>query len=162
VLGQGAFGRVLRAIDTITGAPVAIKVVKKGRHLRTQQIQHPVTRETVSWPLEALLLGSLSHPNIVRLIEVIEGSRHFYIVTEYHGHAWSGARGATDLFECIESSNGLPEEVCVKVMRQLVDALLYLKRHCIYHMDLKDENVTIDQDYNVKLIGKFDSHACWS
>jgi serine/threonine protein kinase len=40
-----------------------------------------------------------------------------------------------------------------------VDAILYLHQSGVYHRDLKDENVVIDQNLNVKLID-FGSAVC--
>jgi len=40
-----------------------------------------------------------------------------------------------------------------------VDALLYLHKSGVYHRDLKDENVVINQNLNVKLID-FGSAVC--
>ncbi|KAF8908758.1 kinase-like protein [Mucidula mucida] len=55
---------------------------------------------------------------------------------------------------CIEQSvhKRLPEDQARYVFRQVVDAVHYLDSHGIAHRDIKDENIAIDKDLNVKLI----------
>ncbi|KAI8072290.1 kinase-like domain-containing protein [Gongronella butleri] len=60
--------------------------------------------------------------------------------------------GARDLFECIEHYGHFSEHVARHIFSQLLDALLYLKKKGIYHRDIKDENILIDDKFHVKLI----------
>ncbi len=43
------------------------------------------TKKSLQTLNEAHLLSKLNHPNIMRIIEYFETSRHMYIVTEYVG-----------------------------------------------------------------------------
>src|SRR5687767_12282702 len=59
-LGGGTHGEVWAAADRVSGSEVAIKI------LRPEHRDRPEVRER--FHREALLLGSLSHPSIPRLI----------------------------------------------------------------------------------------------
>ncbi|KAI3632313.1 hypothetical protein MIR68_009419 [Amoeboaphelidium protococcarum] len=133
-------------------------------------------------PIEVYILRRLNHPNVIQLVDYICDSNAHYIVMEHFGHQWSSSHGGTqsngaqfqtkqqqqqqqqqsnnkvddirpgDLFECIEQRGPLTEQVAAYVMRQVHDACVYLKSMNVYHMDLKDENISIDQNYHVKII----------
>ncbi|KAJ3239222.1 hypothetical protein HDU81_006327 [Chytriomyces hyalinus] len=61
-------------------------------------------------------------------------------------------RNSCDLFECIEFYQRLNEDQARRVFKQIVDAVSHLASHNIIHRDIKDENILIDRDFNVKLI----------
>jgi hypothetical protein len=58
-----------------------------------------------------------------------------------------------DLFECIERHPQLEESRVKYIMRQVVECVYYLINTCsVVHRDLKDENIVIDENYNIKII----------
>ncbi|KAJ3210308.1 hypothetical protein HDU82_008380 [Entophlyctis luteolus] len=57
-----------------------------------------------------------------------------------------------DLFECIDSHKRIPEKLAKKIFAQIVLAVEYLQQNNLVHRDLKDENIVIDRNYNIKLI----------
>ncbi|KAJ3391205.1 hypothetical protein HDU92_009160 [Lobulomyces angularis] len=61
-------------------------------------------------------------------------------------------RTSCDLFECIDAHVQVPEDICKKIMSQIVLAIKYMNENKIVHRDIKDENVVIDENYNVKLV----------
>lgn len=61
-------------------------------------------------------------------------------------------RPPCDLFECIEAHGRMPEVTIRKIFGQLLDAVIYLYEQGIVHRDLKDENIVVDEHYNIKLI----------
>ncbi|KAJ3357999.1 hypothetical protein HDU83_000056 [Entophlyctis luteolus] len=61
-------------------------------------------------------------------------------------------RNSCDLFECIEFYQRFNEDQARKVFKQIVSAVAYLASLNIIHRDIKDENVLIDSEFNVKLI----------
>ena len=60
-----------------------------------------------------------------------------------------------DLFEYIEKNEICSEDVCHRIFTQLVSAVRYLARNQIIHRDIKDENIIIDPNLNIQLIGFF-------
>jgi serine/threonine protein kinase len=62
-------------------------------------------------------------------------------------------RPSHDLFECIETQAKFTEPQARHIFRQIVDAVHYLDTHLdVVHRDIKDENIIISSDLNVKLI----------
>lgn len=62
-----------------------------------------------------------------------------------------GRRASHDLFEAVEHRR-FTEEQGRFIFKQIVDAVAYLHRRGIYHRDLKDENIVIDRNLNIKII----------
>lgn len=61
-------------------------------------------------------------------------------------------RASYDLFECIEQSKHkrLSENQAQYIFAQVVEAVYYLESQGITHCDIKDENLVIDSDLNVR------------
>lgn len=60
---------------------------------------------------------------------------------------------SADLFECIESHQRIPETTIKKIINQLLRVMQYLRDEIkCSHSDIKDENILIDAQYNIKLI----------
>ncbi|KAH9251458.1 hypothetical protein BASA81_010695 [Batrachochytrium salamandrivorans] len=62
------------------------------------------------------------------------------------------SRPSMDLFECIEKHEYFTEAQARHVFRQIMSAIAYMQSLRLVHRDIKDENVLIDDNFNVKLI----------
>lgn len=62
-----------------------------------------------------------------------------------------------DLFDCIEHYRRLPETLARHIFAQLVSAVAHMHSMNLCHGDIKDENILIDRQFNVRLI---DFGAC--
>ncbi|EIE79754.1 hypothetical protein G6F46_000223 [Rhizopus delemar] len=61
-------------------------------------------------------------------------------------------RTSCDLFECIERHNYFQEPLAKNIFKQIASCIAYLDLIGICHRDIKDENIVIDDQYQVKLI----------
>ncbi|CEG83844.1 Putative CAMK/CAMKL/PASK protein kinase [Rhizopus microsporus] len=61
-------------------------------------------------------------------------------------------RTSCDLFECIEKHNYFQEPLAKMIFQQIASCVAYLDILGICHRDIKDENIVIDDQYQVKLI----------
>ncbi|PXF44772.1 Serine/threonine-protein kinase DCLK3 [Gracilariopsis chorda] len=123
LLGEGMNGQVRLAHDKMTDEPVAIKMVPRlGRENET----HFLAREVQ-------IILSLSHPNIVRTIDVFVRTRRIHFVMEY----LSGG----ELFDFIAQNTHFTETHAAAVMTDLLNALHYLHSRNIVHRDVKLENL---------------------
>ncbi|KAJ3084412.1 hypothetical protein HK102_000667 [Quaeritorhiza haematococci] len=64
----------------------------------------------------------------------------------------SRRRASQDLFECLEKNPRMGEKQIKHIFRQVASAVHYLHSNNVCHRDIKDENVVVDADLNVKLI----------
>jgi serine/threonine-protein kinase ULK/ATG1 len=119
VLGTGSFGKVYYS------SPYAIKEISMALppYLRT------------ALDNEIKILMSLSHPNIVRLIEVIYEKEYVYIVMEYCEE---------DLTKSIKSFVG-NEDKAKEALRQIILGFKELNKIGIVHRDLKPANILVNK-----------------
>lgn len=90
---------------------------------------------------EIAILRTLSHPNIVRLHEMVETDRHIGIILEY-------ASGG-ELFDYILTHRYLKDPPACRLFAQLVSGVGYLHKKGIVHRDLKLENLLLDRNRNI-------------
>jgi len=75
ILGSGAFGQVRRCIHLDTGNEFAIKVMKK-EMVKKRKIYVKLLENELS------ILGSKSHPKIIRVVDLMEDETNYYVVSE--------------------------------------------------------------------------------
>ena len=102
-----------------------MKCMDKTKFLSKQQHVSQAIREL-------LVLGTLNHPNICPLYQVIDSANSIYLAMEY-------APGG-DLFSYISARQKLPEAESVGLFRQLLAGVGYCHSRSIIHRDLKPEN----------------------
>lgn len=95
----------------------------------------------------------LRHPNICRLLEVIDTPDYIYLALEYSNHG--------ELFTYINDKGALDENEARFFFRQLLAAVDYCHKHGVVHRDIKPENLMISNNKQLKLID-FGLAAFWS
>lgn len=86
---------------------------------------------------EALLLQMLDHPNILKLYELYEDRKYFYLVSE----ALNGCYLLEDL-RLKGKRNGL-EQLAAKIMVQVMKALTYCHSRGVVHRNLRTESLIL-------------------
>jgi serine/threonine protein kinase len=134
-LGKGAFGRVYQSCSK--GIKIAIKVLKRsGAH------NEGAKKSFIS---EVRTLGSIQHINLVPLLGYcIEGSKHM-LVYEYMSNS--------SLDKWLKEDNLLDWDRRVCIIIGVAQGLAHLHKcnPIIVHLDIKPQNILLDQDYTPKL-----------
>ncbi len=145
----GGFGQTYRALDERLRREVAIKEFFP-RQLVSRAGEDPTARalgagESAQFEFgklrfleEGRTLARVSHPRVVRVLELFEENRTAYLVMEYH-------RGA-NLAEVAASSGGcLDESVVRALLLEILDGLETVHRQGILHCDVKPSNLYLTQ-----------------
>lgn len=131
--GQGGFGAVYKAIDTLSdNRLVAIKAIDLS--ILTPQ---EVIEATEAFNREVLVLSGLTHPNLPCLYDHFTDAEHWYLVTDF-------IEGETlERYQDKTSNGRLPREEVIDIGIQLCTVLDYLhtRQPPIIFRDLKPSNV---------------------
>lgn len=133
-IGTGNFAKVKLAVHMTTGAEVAVKIINK--NAMNKNLQEKLTREIS-------ILKATNHPNIIKLLEIIENQDVLCLVTEY-------ASGG-EIFDYLVANGRMREREARIKFRQLISAIQYCHAKRIVHRDLKAENILLDCNLNVKV-----------
>lgn len=149
-MGQGAYGQVkLARYKHNGGKKVVLKYVTKRRILVDTWTRD---RRLGTVPLEIHVLDylrrdGLKHPNIVEMEDFFEDDTNYYIEMAPHGLP------GMDLFDYIELRTNMAEDECRSMFVQVARAIHHLHtKAMVVHRDIKDENVILDGEGNIKLI----------
>jgi len=126
-IGDGTYGSVLKAISA-KGEVVAIKKMKKKYYSWDECVK---LREVAS-------LRKLSHPNIVKLKEVLREHDELFFVFEFLDQ---------NLYQLTKDRKKfLPESRVRNIMYQILLGLAAMHRSGYFHRDMKPENLLIAGD----------------
>jgi eukaryotic-like serine/threonine-protein kinase len=131
-LGAGGMASVYLAEDVRLGRKVAIKRVHPERAIDVA----PRFRR------EMRLAASLSHPNLVRLLDAIVEDGAVLLIMEY-------VEGETLAERIHQGPLELP--AVREVLRALADTVDYLHSKGVIHRDIKPSNILLDRAGRVKL-----------
>ncbi|KAL6472582.1 hypothetical protein MHYP_G00187700 [Metynnis hypsauchen] len=132
-LGDGAFGKVYKAQNTVSGVMGAAKVMEVRSE---EQLEDYIT--------EINILAGCRHANIISLLDAIYFEGWLWILIEFC------PGGALDDI-MLELERGLSEQQISEVCCQTLLALSYLHQHHIIHRDLKAGNILLTMDGQIKL-----------
>ena len=90
--------------------------------------------------IEVEILRALDHPNILKIIDIVEDSKYYHIVTEL-------CTGG-ELFERIISLKLFSEKIAASYMNQFLSAVSFCHKHGILHRDIKPENILFQYGSN--------------
>ncbi|MCK6491027.1 MAG: protein kinase [Planctomycetes bacterium] len=136
-IGQGMSALVFRAHHQALDLDVVVKVLLAGgaRGARLREL-------TAN---EARLLARLNHPNIVRLFDFDDQSKHPHLIVE-----WIDGPSLAGL---LRERGRLPPEDVLPVITQVAEALSYAHDTLgLVHCDLKPENILLTTSGQAKLL----------
>ena len=138
-LGKGSSGTVYLATDTFTCKDVALKV------LDSRLLDSPDRRKYFQNQFlnEASLVGKLSHPHIVSILDASVGDNYGYIAMEYVAGG--------NLRALAEAENLAPVEKVIEIGFKCCGALDYAHRKGIIHRDIKPANIMVVKDTDIKV-----------
>jgi cyclin-dependent kinase 2 len=131
LLGEGTYGKVFKAVDTITGHIVAIKKT-------LLDLEEGVPSSTLR---EIYMLKALTHDHIVTLLDIARGKKRLYLIFEFLDcdlRSYLNTRVLTDL----EVKN---------FMYQLISTLAFCHSRHVIHRDLKPHNLLVTHGRTLKI-----------
>ncbi|CEO94282.1 non-specific serine/threonine protein kinase [Plasmodiophora brassicae] len=135
-IGEGSYGKVVRATLKRTGAVYALKILNKGHVLRHGKQAYVMN--------EKAILMKLDHPGVIHLIGTFHDAHSLYFVLEL-------ASGG-ELFQQIKSLTRCPESLAQFYVAEIVLILEYIHKNGIIHRDVKPENLLLSEDGHIRLI----------
>ncbi|CAM9164178.1 unnamed protein product [Ectocarpus fasciculatus] len=152
-IGEGTYGQVYKAKNKVTKDIVALKKIR----VHSENFGLPVTAIR-----EMKILNELSHPSMVRLLEIVtsvgeedddddgkdsprtdRGRRgSLYIVLEYLEHDLAGLLDLNITFSAVQMK---------ALLRQLLEILAFIHDNKYVHRDIKCSNLLIDNNLQLKL-----------
>ncbi|KAF8195854.1 Pkinase-domain-containing protein [Mycena galopus ATCC 62051] len=133
-VGEGTFGKVYKAQNTVTKRHVALKRIR----MESEKEGFPVTAMR-----EIKLLQSLSHENVVRLYEMMVSNGSVYMVFEYLEHDLTGILSQTQF--------SFNDAHLKSLSHQMLAGLAYLHHKGVIHRDIKGSNILINNRGELKL-----------
>jgi len=135
-LGEGGMGAVYKAVDTMLGREVAIKM------LRPEIARQPNLLER--FRAEAMTVARLNHAGIATLYSFMQQGQDFFMVMEY-------VPGKT--LEDIERERGaIPWQWAVPLGRKMLEAIQPAHEMGILHRDIKPANIMLTTWGTVKVM----------
>ena len=135
LVGTGGMSTVFRAHDLQLEREVAIKI------LHEHYADDPEYLER--FRREARLVASLSHPNIVTVIDRGDDDGRQYIVFEHVD--------GENLKELVVRSGRLPVRRALELALAVADGLAFAHDHGLVHRDVKPQNVLLNNEGEVKV-----------
>ncbi|GAB4830296.1 hypothetical protein Ancab_019934 [Ancistrocladus abbreviatus] len=127
-LGDGTCGSVYKAVNMETYEIVAVKKMKRKFYFWEECMN---LREVKS-------LRKLSHPNIIKLKEVVRENNELFFIFEYMEH---------NLYQIMkERQIPFSEEEIRSFMAQILQGLAHMHRNGYFHRDLKPENLLVTNE----------------
>ncbi|XP_065887008.1 death-associated protein kinase 2-like [Dysidea avara] len=132
-LGRGRFGAVYKCKDRKT------KKLYAGKWLFNKK--KTASKEDVE--REATILSRLSHPMVLQFHSIYESPNEWILLTEF--------LTGCELFDYITQRDYLEEQEATSYVRNILQATKYLHDNNICHLDIKPENIMVEDPATCKI-----------
>ncbi len=155
ILGQGGFGITYKARQSGLNREVAIKEFYMNKICTRESNGKDVSLSSyessdlwnnfkIKFLKEARTIASLSHPNIVKIIEVFEENNTAYYAMEYIPNG--------SLKKLVQEQGVFDEADTLHTIKEVGNALEYIHSRNILHLDIKPDNIMLSDDKNPIII----------
>ena len=125
-LGKGGYGKVYQVKNKTTGE------IRACKHLSKLNIKN-----LDRFKKEIKYLQEMDHPNIIKLFDVYESERSYYIVME----ECKGGEIFDRIIEHINTKQMYSEKDAATIFKQVMSCIQYCHNKNVCHRDLKPENI---------------------
>lgn len=136
IIGEGEFAKVRMACNLVTNGAVAIKSFRRRRGGLSSSIDEQILREVN-------VLKGLRCRNIVKVFESLVYGDRVFMVMEIM------TKG--DLRKYINKTGAMKESNARKMFADILNGVVYLHQHRIAHLDLKLENLLLNEESVIKI-----------
>lgn len=126
-IGRGKFAVVKKCHHKTSGLKYAAKFLRKRR--KGKDCRGEILKE-----IKMLEIAGV-HPRLINMTEVFETSHEMIIITEY-------AEGG-ELFQRVVVDENFDEQETRRLLRQILEGVLFLHEHSIVHLDIKPQNILL-------------------
>jgi len=136
-IGMGSYAEVKLGIHKKTRKKYAIKIYPKNA-FDDEDKKNSIKNEIY-------ILNQLNHENIMKLYDIINTPKYFYLILEYIN--------GISLLDYIQKlpNKRIEENLCKKIFYQIVTAIHYCSQKNIFHRDIKLENILVIKHETIKV-----------
>ena len=136
-IGEGSYGKIYKAKHKISNEIRAMKQIEKKKIINM-----------TTFKKEIEILSILDHPNIIKLFEVYEDLKYFYLINDL----CTGGELLNKILQRKKENNPIKEKEASNIFKQLIYTISYIHNMNIIHRDLKPENILfINEDKNSEI-----------
>lgn len=129
-IGEGGFGIVFKANDTSLDRTVALKQLKLEFAASPEYLER--------FRQESRLMGSMSHPNIMKILEVVEENGRYFLVMDYMSNG--------SLADRLVAGEPLSLKETLNILEPIAKAIDYAHSKHLIHRDIKPSNILFMED----------------
>ena len=137
--------------DSLTDYYNIIRMIGKGGFGKVYEVEHLKTKETFAckkisktnifdyehFKNEINIMSNADHPHIIKLYEIYESNRSFYLIMEL----CKGGQLFNKIIEKIKNKKRYTEKDAALIFQQIMSGIEYCHNQGISHRDLKPENI---------------------
>ena len=132
-IGEGSYGKVYKAQDTLTKKIFAVKVIPKSDYEYDKLLRKQLKSEM-------MIMSEKPHPHLMHLHKSFETDNNYYFVMDYC------EEGDLEKFIIKHKIKYFEEKETINIMCQVRDAFKELQKRNIIHRDFKLENIFVSKD----------------